>query len=112
MMDNVVDAQPLPAGGAGAEAQAKRRIGLGVTGLADALLMVGCATAPEAAEQTEALDAVIAERGLSRLGPLAKEKGAFPLFDAEEYAKARDDAAAWTRCAGADRGARASATRC
>jgi ribonucleoside-diphosphate reductase alpha chain len=46
MMDNVVDAQPLSrCRSRQAEAQAKRRIGLGVTGLADALLMPGCAMA-------------------------------------------------------------------
>jgi len=41
MMDNVVDASRFPLPEQQAEAQAKRRIGLGVTGLADALLMVG-----------------------------------------------------------------------
>ena len=40
MMDNVVDASRFPLPEQAAEAQAKRRIGLGVTGLADALLMV------------------------------------------------------------------------
>ena len=41
MMDNVVDASKFPLEAQAREAQAKRRIGLGVTGLADALLMVG-----------------------------------------------------------------------
>ena len=41
MMDNVVDASRFPLEAQQAEAKAKRRIGLGVTGLADALLMVG-----------------------------------------------------------------------
>jgi ribonucleoside-diphosphate reductase alpha chain len=41
MMDNVVDVSRFPLDAQMAEAKAKRRIGLGVTGLADALLMVG-----------------------------------------------------------------------
>jgi len=41
MMDNVVDASRFPLPQQEAEARAKRRIGLGVTGLADALLMLG-----------------------------------------------------------------------
>ena len=41
MMDNVVDASRFPLEEQRREAQAKRRIGLGVIGLADALLMVG-----------------------------------------------------------------------
>ena len=41
-MDNVVDASEFPLPQQAQEAQAKRRIGLGVTGLADALLMTGC----------------------------------------------------------------------
>ncbi len=41
MMDNVVDASRFPLQAQAQEAQAKRRIGLGVTGLADALLMLG-----------------------------------------------------------------------
>jgi ribonucleoside-diphosphate reductase alpha chain len=41
MMDNVVDASRFPLEAQAAEARAKRRIGLGVTGLADALAMMG-----------------------------------------------------------------------
>ena len=41
MMDNVVDTSKFPLEAQEREAQAKRWIGLGVTGLADALLMVG-----------------------------------------------------------------------
>ena len=41
MMDNVVDVSKFPLEAQAQEAAAKRRIGLGVTGLADALLMKG-----------------------------------------------------------------------
>ncbi|MEM7616055.1 MAG: helix-turn-helix domain-containing protein, partial [Pseudomonadota bacterium] len=69
-----------------AEAQAKRRIGLGVTGLADALLMVGERYGSPAAAR-------LAERWLKRIAraayltsaQLAAEKGPFPLFDAEKF---------------------------
>ena len=55
MMDNVVDASRFPLAAQAQEARAKRRIGLGVTGLADALLMVGERYGTEeAAKRTEA----------------------------------------------------------
>jgi ribonucleoside-diphosphate reductase alpha chain len=86
MMDNVVDASRFPLPEQAAEAQAKRRIGLGVTGLADALLMVGLRYgSAEAAAQTEAWMKAIARASYLASVDLAKEKGAFPLFDAEPY---------------------------
>jgi ribonucleoside-diphosphate reductase alpha chain len=86
MMDNVVDASRFPLPEQAAEAQAKRRIGLGVTGLADALLMVGLRYgSPEAAAQTEAWMKAIARASYLASVGLAQEKGAFPLFDAEAY---------------------------
>lgn len=86
MMDNTVDASRFPLPQQEAEAQAKRRIGLGVTGLADALLMVGLRYgSEEAAAQTEAWMHAIARASYLASIDLAKEKGAFPLFDAEPY---------------------------
>ena len=86
MMDNVVDASRFPLPAQAAEAQAKRRIGLGVTGLADALLMVGQRYGSEkAAEMTEAWMHAIARAAYLASVDLAKEKGAFPLFDAEKF---------------------------
>ena len=86
MMDNVVDASRFPLPEQEAEARAKRRIGLGVTGLADALLMMGLRYgAPEAAAQTETLMKAIARSAYLASVDLAKEKGAFPLFDADKY---------------------------
>ncbi len=86
MMDNVVDVSNFPLDAQAAEAQAKRRIGLGVTGLADALLMVGLRYgSDEAAVQTEAWLKAIARASYLASVDLAKEKGAFPLFDAEAY---------------------------
>ncbi|EPX76410.1 adenosylcobalamin-dependent ribonucleoside-diphosphate reductase [Salipiger mucosus] len=86
MMDNVVDVSRFPLPAQAEEAQNKRRIGLGVTGLADALLMKGLRYGtPEAAEQTEAWLHRIARASYLASVELAKEKGAFPLFDAEKY---------------------------
>jgi ribonucleoside-diphosphate reductase alpha chain len=86
MMDNVVDASRFPLEAQRAEAQAKRRIGLGVTGLADALLMLGLRYgSDEAAAQTERWLHAIARAAYLASVDLAKEKGAFPLFDAEKY---------------------------
>ena len=86
MMDNVVDASRFPLEAQAREAQAKRRIGLGVTGLADALLMMGLRYgSDEAARQTEHWLKAIARAAYLASVQLAKEKGAFPLFDADAY---------------------------
>ncbi len=86
MMDNTVDASRFPLPQQQSEAQAKRRIGLGVTGLADALLMTGLRYgSAEAALQTEAWMHAIARSAYLASVDLAKEKGAFPLFAAEGY---------------------------
>lgn len=86
MMDNVVDASRFPLEAQRAEAQAKRRIGLGVTGLADALLMLGLRYgSDEAARQTERWLHAIARAAYLASVDLAKEKGAFTLFDAEKF---------------------------
>jgi ribonucleoside-diphosphate reductase alpha chain len=86
MMDNVVDASRFPLPQQAEEAKNKRRIGLGVTGLADALLMMGQRYGSEAAaDQAELWLKRIARAAYLASVELAKEKGAFPLFDAEKY---------------------------
>ncbi|MGO4910482.1 adenosylcobalamin-dependent ribonucleoside-diphosphate reductase [Pseudorhodobacter sp. W20_MBD10_FR17] len=86
MMDNVVDASRFPLPQQAEEARNKRRIGLGVTGLADALLMLGLRYGSEqAAAQTEAWMKAIARTAYMASVDLAREKGPFPLFDAEKY---------------------------
>ncbi len=86
MMDNVVDVSKFPLPAQAEEARNKRRIGLGVTGLADALLMLGLRYgSEEAARQTERWLHAIARAAYLASVDLAKEKGAFPLFDAEKY---------------------------
>ena len=86
MMDNVVDASRFPLERQAQEAAAKRRIGLGVTGLADALLMVGLRYgSEEAARQTERWLHRVARAAYLASAHLAGEKGPFPLFEVEPY---------------------------
>ncbi len=86
MMDNVVDVSRFPLPAQAAEAQAKRRIGLGVTGLADALLMTGLRYGSDAAVAATGLWMHRIARAAYRASiALAREKGPFPLFDAEPF---------------------------
>ncbi len=86
MMDNVIDVSRFPLPQQEQEARAKRRIGLGVTGLADALLMVGLRYGTEeAASRTEDWLHRIARAAYLASVDLAREKGAFPLFEAAPY---------------------------
>ena len=86
MMDNTIDASGFPLDEQRREAHAKRRIGLGLTGLADALMMLGQRYGSEQAAETAQRWAALVERSayLASAG-LAAEKGAFPLFDREPY---------------------------
>ncbi|MEM9319886.1 MAG: adenosylcobalamin-dependent ribonucleoside-diphosphate reductase [Pseudomonadota bacterium] len=86
MMDNVVDVSRFPLPEQAAEARAKRRIGLGVTGLADALLMVGVRYgSEEAARLTSHWLSRIARAAYLASARLAAEKGTFPLYDEEAF---------------------------
>lgn len=88
MMDNVVDISNFPLEQQDHEARAKRRIGLGVTGLADALIMCGARYgAAEAVKLTETWMATMQRAAYMASVELAREKGAFPLFDIERYVK-------------------------
>ncbi|HEU0215171.1 MAG TPA: adenosylcobalamin-dependent ribonucleoside-diphosphate reductase [Stellaceae bacterium] len=86
MMDNIVDISRFPLSEQQHEAQAKRRIGLGVTGLADALVMCGLRYGShEAVAATEAWLGVIEREAYLASTALAAEKGPFPLFDKDKY---------------------------
>ncbi|MEO3434134.1 adenosylcobalamin-dependent ribonucleoside-diphosphate reductase [Inquilinus sp. CAU 1745] len=89
MMDNVVDISRFPLPAQAEEARAKRRIGLGVTGLADAFLMCGIryGDARSAALTEEWLGAV-RRHAYRASAELAAEKGPFPLYDPERYGDA------------------------
>jgi ribonucleoside-diphosphate reductase alpha chain len=86
MMDNVVDASRFPLEEQRQEAHAKRRIGLGVTGLADALAMMGVRYgSDEAVALTRKWFHAIARAAYLASTDLAAEKGAFPLFDPAKF---------------------------
>jgi ribonucleoside-diphosphate reductase alpha chain len=86
MMDNTIDASRFPLPQQQAEARAKRRIGLGVTGLADALILTGLTYGSDAAvAQTRDWMRAVARAAYLASVDLAREKGAFPLFDAEKF---------------------------
>ncbi|HEV8518971.1 MAG TPA: ribonucleoside-diphosphate reductase, adenosylcobalamin-dependent, partial [Burkholderiales bacterium] len=69
-----------------AEAQAKRRIGLGFTGLGDALIMLGLRyDSEDARSMGSKIAACLRDEAYAASVAIGKEKGAFPLFDAQRY---------------------------
>jgi len=86
-LDNVIDRAsvwPLPE--QEREMKDKRRIGIGVTGLANALEATGLPYgSPEFCEQTEVVMALLRDEAYRASIDLAKEKGAFPKFEAEPF---------------------------
>jgi ribonucleoside-diphosphate reductase alpha chain len=86
MMDNVIDVSRFPLPQQAHEARTKRRIGLGVTGLADALMMCRVRYgSAEAVALTEEWMRALRRAAYLASVDLAKEKGAFPLFDRDAY---------------------------
>ena len=86
MMDNVVDVSGFPLEQQAHEAKAKRRIGLGITGLADALIMCGARYgSADAVALTQTWLRAMQRSAYLASTELAREKGAFPLFDKEQY---------------------------
>jgi len=85
-LDNVIDISNYPLPAQRIEAINKRRIGLGITGLADALIFCGVRYGtPEAAKLAGTWMAHIQNAAYAASAELAAEKGAFPLFDAERF---------------------------
>ncbi|MCW5749079.1 MAG: ribonucleoside reductase, partial [Alphaproteobacteria bacterium] len=86
MLDNAIDVSRFPLPTQKQEAQAKRRMGLGVTGLADALIMCGLRYgSPEAVKLTEEWLAALRRLSYMASSDLAAEKGSFALFDRVRY---------------------------
>lgn len=83
MLDNVIDISRFPLPAQREEAIAKRRLGLGVTGLADALVFCGVRYGDDrAVALTERWLGVIRREAYRASAELAAEKGPFPLYDA------------------------------
>ncbi|NLF55920.1 MAG: adenosylcobalamin-dependent ribonucleoside-diphosphate reductase, partial [Thauera phenolivorans] len=86
MLDNVLEATHWPLAQQHAEAQSKRRVGLGYTGLGDALIMLGKRyDTPEAREEARRISEYMRNRAYLASSDLARERGAFPLFNADLY---------------------------
>ena len=86
MLDNTIDVSGFPLPAQRQEAHAKRRIGLGVTGLADALIMCRATYgSDEAVRLADRWTARINRAAYLASAALAAEKGAFPLYDRDAY---------------------------
>ena len=86
MLDNVLDATRWPLPQQQAEAMAKRRVGLGFTGLGDALIMLRLRyDTPEARAMAARISEAMRDQAYLASVELAIERGAFPLFNADLY---------------------------
>jgi len=86
MLDNVLDATHWPLEQQLKEAQNKRRVGLGFTGLGDALIMLKLRYDTNAARaMATKISEYMRDRSYLYSVELAKERGAFPLFNADMY---------------------------
>ncbi|MEW5704206.1 MAG: adenosylcobalamin-dependent ribonucleoside-diphosphate reductase [Pseudomonadota bacterium] len=86
LLDNVIDVSKFPLPQQRQEAQAKRRIGLGVTGLADALILCKARYGGKRAiALTREWMHAIQRSAYLASTELAEEKGCFPLYDSEAY---------------------------
>ncbi|WP_168788828.1 adenosylcobalamin-dependent ribonucleoside-diphosphate reductase [Paraburkholderia aromaticivorans] len=86
MLDNVLDVSYWPLEKQHEEALAKRRIGLGFLGLGDALVMLRVPyNSPRAREWAVTISEAMRDAAYEASIELAREKGAFPLLDAEKY---------------------------
>jgi len=85
-MDNIHDNTTFPLEEQAKESEDKRRMGLGVTGLANAGEILGMPYASDGFIQwSDTVMEILRDEIYSSSVDLAKEKGAFPLFDAEQY---------------------------
>ena len=85
-LDNVIDVSRFPLPAQDREARLKRRIGLGITGLADALVLLGLDYDGEAARALAAAAMQTMRDAAYRASiGLAREKGAFPAFAADAF---------------------------
>ena len=85
-MDNVIDRTSYPLGEQEAEAKSKRRMGLGVTGLANCLTLCGYSYgSPESLRFTRKILRTLMCESYSASSDLAMEKGSFPDYSSEEY---------------------------
>jgi ribonucleoside-diphosphate reductase alpha chain len=86
MLDNVLDATVWPLPQQQHEANSKRRVGLGFTGLGDALVMLNLRYDTAAARKmAQHISELMRDSAYSASADLAQERGAFALFNADLY---------------------------
>ncbi len=86
MLDNVIDLSHFPLDRQRQQALGSRRVGLGLTGLADSLIMLGLGYGSEASQRLAAsVMQAICHTAYRISIDLAREKGPFPFFDREKY---------------------------
>ena len=85
-MDDVIDLSRHPLPAQREQAHGSRRIGLGITGLADALIMLGLRyDSSDGIEQARHIMQSICHASYQASIELGREKGTFPWFDRREY---------------------------
>jgi ribonucleoside-diphosphate reductase alpha chain len=85
-LDDVIDVSRFPLDQQGVQARSTRRIGLGITGLADALAMLGFHYDSDAAREFAANTMeIIRDTAYGTSISLASEKGTFPCFDKDRF---------------------------
>ena len=85
-VDNVIDRTMYPLPEQAAEAKAKRRMGLGYTGMANAIETMGFAYGTEGyIRELRKIHRFMTNTAYRTSIELAQEKGSFPLFDAEKW---------------------------
>jgi ribonucleoside-diphosphate reductase alpha chain len=86
MLDNVLDVTAWPLPQQKKEAMDKRRIGLGFTGLGDALIELGLRyDSAEGRAMAARIAEAMRDAAYTASVEIAREKGSFPLLDTEQY---------------------------
>ncbi len=86
LLDNVIDASRFPLAAQETQAHGSRRVGLGVTGLADTLILLGIAyDSPRALDFAARVMRTICHAAYRASIDLAREKGAFPFFEGDAF---------------------------
>ena len=86
LLDNIIELSNYPLEQQQLEAASKRRMGIGITGLADAFIFLGIKYgSTESARVAEKIMQTITHAAYRASIELAEEKGAFKLFDAARY---------------------------
>jgi ribonucleotide reductase alpha subunit/predicted RNA-binding Zn-ribbon protein involved in translation (DUF1610 family) len=86
LLDNILDMTIWPLPAHKAESDAKRRIGIGYTGIGTLMVLMGLRYAsPAALKLQEEINIAMRDAAYLASIEMAKERGPFPLFDAEKY---------------------------